>query len=197
MAIDDVAIGNFTRPVVPRTEPARPSPEDAAAALGDAATATETELAPMKAYEDALKEIKVSKEDAALIVDAILRKGFWSEEVLITKTLKARFRTRSSRDRARAMTYIEGVRPMFEAHVQELMNKQLLAASLEMFGDDKFAHPDPRVADATEVERAFDARFRFVDAVIPDPALSLLLARFLKFEDKIRVVMQEGVVENF
>lgn len=205
--MDEMRIGDFSKPVVP-TAPAAPAktaapvpakvpvdPEDAA--IGAEVKAIEAELRPMQSYEEQLREIGVSKDEAARIIDAILRKGFWSEEISITKSIKARFRTRNARDRSRAISYIETARPMYEAHVQEMMNKQLLAASLESFADDKFVHLDARTAKAEDIETAFETRFRFVDGVISDPALNLLLRHFHKFDQKIRIVMQEGAVENF
>jgi hypothetical protein len=205
MPADDLRIGDFSRPVTPAPRPpdqapARTAavPADAAeAALGAEAGALEAELGPMRSYEEQLREIGVSREEAARIIDAIMNRGFWSEEVSVTRSIRARFRTRNSRDRSRAIEYIENARPAYEAHVQEMMNKQLLAASLESFAGDKFAHADARTAKAEDIEAAFEARFRFVNGVISDPALNLLMRHFHKFDLKIRTVMQEGAVENF
>lgn len=199
--MDDLKIGDFTKPVVPPTKPTTPpptkipvSPDEAA--LGAEAAAVEAELVPMRTYEDLLKDAGITREEAARIVDAIMERGYWAESVKITKTITARFRTRSSRDRTRAMDRVETARPAFDAHYYDLMNKLLLAASLESFGSMKFNHP---LYDAKleEVETAFDTRFRYLDAVIADPAYQLLLRAFLRFEEKIRVVTQEGVIENF
>lgn len=205
--MDDLKIGDFARPVVP----ARPAPGPAAgqpappakipvgpdeAALGAEAAAVEAELVPMRTYEDQLRDAGITREEAARIVDAIMEKGSWSESVQITKSVAARLRTRCSLDRTRAMGRVEAARPSYDAHYYDLMNKLLLAASLESFGAMKFAHP-ARDAKPEEVEAAFDARFRYLDAVIADPAYQLLLRAFLRFEDKIRLVTQEGVVENF
>lgn len=205
MPISDMNIGDFSRPVVPGDKPrpggqAKVSPEpiaETAAALEAEAKATEAALLPMRSYEEQLREIGVTKEQAAAIVDAVMRVGYWSEEISITRSIKARLRTRSSRDRGRALAYVENARPMYDAHYQELMNKHLLAASLESFGEDKFHHPDARLAKAEEIDQAFETRFRYVDSGMSDPALTLLLHRFFKFEAKIRAVMQEGAVENF
>lgn len=207
--MDDLKIGDFTKPVVPPTKPAStklaagqpvPSAKILAGpdevALGAEAAAVEAELVPMRTYEDLLKDAKITREEAARIVDAIMEQGFWAENVKITKSVSARLRTRNSRDRTRAMDRVETARPAYDAHYYDLMNKLLLAASLESFGAMKFAHP-PRDAKPEEVEAAFETRFRYLDVVIADPAYQLLLRAFLKFEDKVRVVTQEGVVENF
>lgn len=205
--MDDLKIGDFTQPVVPTKPAPKLAPGQVApqakipvgpdeAALGAEAEAVEAELVPMRTYEDKLKDAGVTREEAAKIVDAIMTRGFWAEDVRITKSVSARLRTRGSMDRTRAINRVEAARPSYDAHYYDLMNKLLLAASLESFGAMKFAHP-ARDAKPEEVEAAFDARFTYLDAVIADPAYQLLLRAFLRFEDKVRVVTQEGVVENF
>lgn len=206
--MDDLKIGDFTQPVVPAKPAARATaqPQSSAApkipaspdevALGAEASAIEADLVPMRTYEDQLRDAGVSREEAARIVDAIMTQGAWAEDVRITRSVSARLRTRSSLDRTRAMSRVETARPTYDAHYYDLLNKLLLAASLESFGSMKFSHP-PRDARPEDVEAAFDTRFKYLDAVIADPAYQLLLRAFLKFEDKIRVVTQEGVVENF
>jgi hypothetical protein len=207
--MDDLRIGDFSRPVVPpvSVSPAAPPGtslgaskdilDDKDARLTDAVKAVEAELKPMASYEEQLREVGLDKAKAAEIVDAILTRGYWAEDVSITKSVKARFRTRSSKDRSRAVSFIETARPMYDSHYQELLSKLLLAASLESFASDKFDHPDLRSAKADDIEAAFNARFRYVDSVISDPAFILLTRHFTKFDNKIRVVMQEGAVENF
>ncbi len=204
--MDDLKIGDFAQPVVsPRTVSKAATPPAAApkipvspdeVALGAEAAAVEAELVPMRTYEDQLRDAGVTREEAARIVDAVMERGFWAEDVKITKSVTARLRTRGSRDRTRAMDRVETARPAYDAHYYDLLNKLLLAASLESFGAMKFSHPT-RDAKPEDVEAAFDTRFKYLDAVIADPAYQLLLRAFLKFEDKIRVVTQEGVVENF
>jgi hypothetical protein len=208
--MDDLNIGDFSKPVTPKppAAPQRPaqqavpppptkiptSPDEVA--LGVEASAVEAELAPMRTYEDTLREAGVTREEAARIVDAVMERGFWSEAVQITRSTTARLRTRTSRDRTRAMERVEIARPSFDAHYYDLMNKLLLAASLEAFGKIKFEHPGAG-AKPEDVEKAFETRFAFVDAVMAEPAYALLLRAFLKFDEKVRVVTAEGVVENF
>lgn len=197
--MDDVRIGDFSKPVtappVPKPPPRPPANPDEAA-LGAEAEALEAGLRPMRSYEDQLREAGVSREEAARMVDSIMEKGFWSEPVQITKTTSARLRTRTSRDRTRAMERVEIARPAFDAHYYDMTNKLLLAASLESFGKAKFEHP-ALGAKPEEVERLFEARYAYVDAAMAEPAFLLLLRAFLKFEDKVRAVTTEGVVENF
>jgi len=198
--LDEVKIGDFSKPLVP-PRPAGTSGstkevlETAEKKLDAEATAVEAELRPMASYEERLKEVGVTREEAAKIVNAIMTKGFYSEEIPLTKTLKARFRTRSKKDTSRAQTYVETQRPMYDAHYADLMTHQLLAASLEQFGTDKFEHPD-RKASSETVEKLFTDRFVYVET-LADPAYRLLANKLAIFDRKISTVLEEGTVENF
>lgn len=205
--MDDVRIGDFSKPVTeppapkpatgaPPAPPARPPASPDEVALGAEADKLEAELRPMRTYEDQLSEAGVARDEAARMVDSIMEKGYWSEPAQITRSVSARLRTRTSRDRTRAMERVEAARPAFDAHYYDMMNKLLLAASLESFGRTKFEHPAAG-ARPEEIEKAFEARYAYVDSAMAEPAYVLLLRAFLKFEDKVRLVTTEGVVENF
>jgi hypothetical protein len=197
MPIDPAKIGDFSRPVVPRA-PASPVKEKLDAAeqkFEQEAASLEAEIAPMASYEDKLKEAGLSREEAARIIDAVLTKGHYAEDAQITRTIRARFRTRSARDTRRAQDYLETVRPTFDSSYQEILSRQLLAASLESFGGDKLPFPDRR-AGQEEIEKAFQDRLAYVEA-LPDLALRLLFQKLIKFDRKLSILLEEGVVQTF
>ncbi len=193
--MDDLSIGDFSRPIAPEGGATRSVLEGAERRLDAEATAVETELKPLVSYEERLKEVGVTKEQAAAIINAVMTKGFWSEEVKITGTLRARFRTRTKKDSTRAQNYVEAQRPMYDSHYAELLTHQLVAASLEQFGQDTFAHPD-RKAPNEVIEKAFADRFAYVEN-LADPAYRILASKLAAFDRKIAAVLQEGTVENF
>ena len=196
----DVRIGDFSRPVVdapagaPPASPTRDTLVSAEESLGDDARREEAALKPMLSYEDRLKEVDVTREKAAEIIDAVLLKGFYAEDVKITKRIKARFRTRSSRDTKRAQEIIEAQRLTYDVHYNELLSRILLSASLEMFGEDKLPHP--RKVSSDDLEKAFQERIAYIDSMA-DPALRILMQRLAKFDRMISVVLEEGSIENF
>lgn len=194
--LDDVRIGDFSRPLAaPGSGPAKEALEKEERRLDQEVAVVESELKPLSSYEERLKEVGVTREQAAAIVNAIMTRGFWSDEIKITKSLRVRFRTRSKRDTTRAQNYVEAQRPAYDAHYADLMTHQLLAASLEQLGEDKFEHPS-RKATADEVEKAFTDRFVYVET-LGDPAYRLLAAKLAAFDRKVSVVLEEGTVENF
>lgn len=204
MPTDEVKIGDFTKPVVPpRPGPAGAATTGATKEALDAAERTiaaemktvEEDLKPKVGYEEKLRQLGITKEEAARILDAVLMQGHYSEEIPLTKSLRVRFRTRSARDTRRAQLFIERERPMYDQHYNELLWRQLLAASLEQIGVDRFEFPTrkdgPEKADAL-----FDIRFNYVDSM-PDPTFRLLLKKLGVFDTKISTVLEEGAVENF
>jgi hypothetical protein len=201
MPVDPMKIGDFNTPLVqrpgvkPQSSPVKEKLDAAEAKFDQEAASIEAEVEPLKNYEDKLKEAGLSRDEAARIVDAVLVRGFYEEDAQITKTIKARFRTRSARDTRRAQEHIEIVRPTFDSSYQDLLSRQLLAASLVQFGNEKLPHPEKR-ASQEDVEKAFQDRLQYVDA-LPDLTFRLLLMRLIKFDRKMSVLLEEGVIANF
>lgn len=193
--LDDVRIGDFSRPPVDAGGATKVALEGAEKRLDAEATIVEAELKPLVSYEEKLKDAGVTKEQAASIVNSIMTKGFWSEEVKVTATIRVRFRTRSKKDTTRAQNYVEGQRPQYAGHYAELMNHALLAASLEQLGAEKFEHPG-RTASTDDVEKAYSNRFAYIET-LADPMYRLLAGKLVAFDQKVAVVLEEGTVENF
>jgi hypothetical protein len=191
---DDLRIGDFSKPLAPRS-PVKDSLDAAEKQIDEEATRDEATLKPMLSFEESLKEAGVTREKAAEIVDAVLLKGFYAEDVSITKTISARFRTRNARDTRRAQEMLETHRLSYDVHYQELMARYLLASSLESFGGDKLNHP-PKNAKYEVIEKSYSERLAYVDA-LSDPALRVLFVKISKFDQKINAVLREGTVENF
>lgn len=196
---DDARIGDFTRPVVdpPKTgtSPTKDALDRAEQNLEESVQKDEATLKPMVSYEERLKEIGVTKHKAAEIIDAVLLKGFYAEDVQVTKSIKARFRTRNARDTRRAQEQIEAQRLTYDVHYSEMLARLLLASSLERFAEDQLVHM-PRGTKSEDIEKAFFNRMSYVEA-LSDPAMRLLITKLAKFDRMIGVVLEEGSIENF
>lgn len=201
---DDARIGDFSRPPVdPPKKPAAapPSPtkealEAAETRLDEDTAKDEAALKPMASFEERLKDAGLTREKAAEIIDAVLLKGFYAEDIKITSTVKMRLRTRNARDTKRAQEILEAQRFTIDAHYSESWGRLLLAASLEGFANDKFVHPNPRKDNYETIEKAYQERIAYVDA-LPDPALRVMLQRLYKFDNRISIALEEGSIENF
>lgn len=210
---EEMKIGDFTKPLAPQvkqavatanppTTPAMGSAspeadrlEAAEQRLAEQAVETEEALKPKVNYEEQLKAAGISTDEAAKIVDDVLFKGYYTEEVPVSKRVTVSFRTRQARDTARTMVFLEVAKPIYENHFNEVVGKHTLAASLERLGRDKFEFPAKDAPD-DKVENAFQARLSYVNG-LPDPVLRLLFLKLSKFDEKVRVVLQEGAIENF
>lgn len=195
--VEDMRIGDFTRPAAPDA-PRSPTEEVLKAAenkLDSDVQKDEAVLKPMQSYEDKLKEAGVTKEEAAEIVDSVLLKGHYSKEYAITKRIKARFRTRNARDTRRAQDMLEAMRLSMASHYNEMLGRFLLAASLELFGNDKLEHP-AKDAKSEDVEKSYSARLTYVENM-SDPALRIAFDKLRVFDNMISVVLEEGTIENF
>ena len=196
---DDARIGDFSRPVVEMApqgvSPTKDALEQAERKLEVATLQDEATLKPMVSYEERLKEVGVSKSKASEIIDAVLLKGYYAEDVQITKSIKARFRTRNARDTKRAQEQIEAQRLTYDVHYSEILARLLLSASIERFADDVFTHM-PRGAKHDAIEKAFFDLMSYVES-LSDPAMRLLITKLSKFDRMISVVLEEGSIENF
>ncbi len=195
--MEETKIGDFSRDLTPKAEKdtTKGKLEAAEKTLDKKADDVEQQLKPRVSYEEQLKEAGISKDEAAEIIDAVLMKGYYSEEVKLTSRISARFRTRQYRDIQRAQTIIETQRPVYEDHKQAIYLRHALAGSLERFGKDTLNFPKSN-ANGDEVEKAFQERVTYVDQ-LSEPAMNLLYRMLFKFDQKVLTVLSEGVIENF
>ena len=196
---DDLRIGDFSRPTVDPPKTASPTKERLETLenqLDAEASKDEAALKPMASYEEKLKEAGLTKDKAAEIIDAVLLKGFYAEDIKVTSKVKVRLRTRNARDTKRAQEMLEAQRFTIDAHYTETWSRLLLAASLEQFGDDKFTHPSPRKEAFEVIEMAYQDRVAYVES-LPDPALRVLFGKLWKFDNRVSVALEEGSIENF
>src|SRR4051812_25369338 len=185
--MEETQIGDFSRPIARRPEPQSADRLDAAEAkLAAEAKRVEETLKPMTSYEDQLKSVGVTKEQAAEIVDAVLMKGFWSEPFQITSKLKGRFRSREYRDTLRLQRQLEIESPKMQIVYNEIRFPSLLAASLEQSGQNRFVFPNKNTT-ADEAEKLFENRLSFIHN-LPEATVTILFTKLSKFDNKIFVV---------
>lgn len=204
-SLDDVRIGDFERPLakpptpqsvakeVLKESPTAQKLEDAESRLASEIEKTEKDLTPLERYEKMLKEVGVSREEAAMIVDEILTKGYWEKDYQLTPRRKVTFRTRAYHDTQRFYDFIEVEQPKNASYYNELLFKFSLAGSLAVYCGKTFEFP---TGDKETLDKAFEARLKYI-ASLGDPAIRLLYAKLGKFDELVRIVTEEGAVENF
>lgn len=169
---------------------APPPPEPKEAVDADKLAEEAVQAAPLDPHDAYLKELerlKVSKEEAAKIVDAMLFKGFYEEDVPLTKKVKIKLRTRGQDAVDRLNQAIDRIDPKYNGTLYSLIAEYNLSASLVAYGPHAF---DP------STEEGFERTRKYVKS-LPTPVFQLLATKLSKFDEKTMVVMTEGAVESF
>jgi len=148
-----------------------------------------------RTYIEILKDSNVTVDEAQAIVDDLMTKGYYSEEVQITKKITATFRTRNHSDYLRYSTALQLLNPKFRQEEDELALRYCLVGSIARFNTTNFAHPGSKTPP-DEAQKMFDARLDWVEAQ-PERLTALLSVKLRRFDEKVMVVMSEGVAENF
>ena len=149
-------------------------------------------------YEEWLEEIaeaKLSREEAARIVDAILTKGYYEESYRVNKTLFT-LRTRSTADADRTMEIIHEQRPSSTAHYSHLVSRINTASSLSKFGSTSFSHTPPAQNNRAALDLEWKERYRFITA-LPSPVFYLLTQILQRFDNKVTLAGDARSIENF
>jgi len=155
-------------------------------------TSPEEEVSPpkkrtkMERYQDDLRELGLSVEDAAGIVDALVSEFSYSEEVRVTRKLEVVFKTRTPAVNKRFNTVLAGAKPQNETAYYTFLAQVNLAASLVRYAEEEFNQ---------ESEEGFTEALDFVER-LPQPLFALLTGKLNSFDRKIAAVMQEGCIEN-
>jgi hypothetical protein len=148
-----------------------------------------------KGYEEVLEEAEIPISKARAIVDDLLTKGYYEEDIQITKSSYVTLRTRTHADYRRYLRAIEAVNPKYIDEQQEIQIRYFLAASIVAFKGHTFAHAKPNASE-NAVEDAFDKRLEWITTQ-PDTLVNLIAVKLSKFDRMVKVVMSEGVIENF
>jgi len=150
----------------------------------------------VKQYDEILAENDITVEQAQIVVDDLMTKGYYQETMNVTKTITVDFRTRTHLDYMRYHTALEILNPKYQAEQDEIALRYCLAGSLARFGKVTFDYPNPQTAEEGQAREAFDKRLEWIEKQ-PERVVALLATKLVKFDAKIGTIMAEGVAENF
>jgi len=149
-----------------------------------------------KSYDEILSENDISHIKATAIIDDMLTRGYYEEDIVITKTAFLTLRTRTHADYRRYLRALEMINPRYTDEQREIQMRYFIAASLVSFKGRTFEHPEAKVGNDRVVEKAFEDRLTWISAQ-PEMVVTLIAVKLNKFDRMIGLVMSEGVVENF
>jgi hypothetical protein len=150
---------------------------------------------PHEEWLEEIEEIKLTKAEAARIVDSILSKGHYEEAYKVNKTMFA-LRTRSTADADRAMEILHEQKPSSTAHYSHLVSRINLASSLVKFGSSTFPHTAPASNNRDILDKEWRERYRFITS-LPAPIFYLLSQVLQKFDQKVALAGDARSIENF
>lgn len=150
---------------------------------------------PHEEWLEEIEEIKLSKAEAARIVDSILSKGHYEESYKVNKTMFS-LRTRSTADADRAMEILHEQKPSSTAHYSHLVSRINLASSLVKFGANSFPHTAPASNNRDALDKEWRERYRFITS-LPAPIFYLLSQVLQKFDQKVALAGDARSIENF
>jgi hypothetical protein len=148
-----------------------------------------------KSYDEILSDNEISKNKASAIVDDLLTKGFYQEDIPLTSSVFLTLRTRTHADYRRYLRQLEIDSPRYIDEQHEIQMRYFVAASLVAYKGQEFAHPSHRATQA-EIDELFKKRLDFVEG-LPERVVALIASKLAKFDRVVQIVMSEGVVENF
>ena len=150
---------------------------------------------PHEEWLEEIEELKLTKSEAARIVDAILSKGHYEESYKVNKTMFS-LRTRSTADADRAMEILHEQKPSSTAHYSHLVSRINLASSLVKFGPSSFPHTAPASNNRDVLDKEWRERYRFITS-LPAPIFYLLSQVLQKFDQKVALAGDARSIENF
>ena len=180
----------------PDTTPARAIVDSVADEMQRDVTETKESVEKAKTYEEILKENDISLSKATAIVDDLLTKGYYEEDIPVTSNSYVTLRTRAHSDYRRYLRALEVNSPRYADEQNEIQMRYFIAASLVNFKGQSFEHPEQKIGNESAVEAAFAARLQWIERQ-PERLITLIALKLHKFDRMIQVVISEGVIENF
>ena len=158
------------------------------AAAAEAAVVADAVKTPAERYNERLKDVGISKEEAAAIFDEVLTKGYYQETVSI-RGRKAILRTRTYEDHIRALTAVETFSPRYQMSQEELHSRFNLAASLVEWNGTVYKKGGDSAAEFKATHEAVQR--------LPAPVYGILISELVKFDAKMFVVFSDGAADSF
>lgn len=153
-----------------------------------------------KRYLEGLSQVGVTQEEARKIMDCVLFQEEYSEELKLGHGVMVVLRTRNYADTQRMLRLVEAEAPQMPMHVNDIIARCNVSASLERYKDTEFRFPkkDRKNLEKSEkdIEDAFYERLDFVMG-LPTPVVSRLMELVAIFDNRLFAVFAEGAPENF
>ena len=144
---------------------------------------------PYEEYLEALTELKMTADEAANIVDALITKGYAEETFVINKKFQVRFRTRSQDVTNRIDKALADSKPEFNASYANVVAVHNVSASLVRYNTFEMK--------PYESDIEFEKSLKFIQK-LPQPVFQILVSALTRFDQKMMVATNSSaVIANF
>ena len=185
-----------TRRVPPKPEASEVPPEMEASEGADSdAEKKEDSKEKTQTYWERLKAADITETHAREVMDAVLFENDYRETIYLRENFPVVLHTRAYEDTLRLMRVVEAENPTFPMHVNDIIARYNVCASLVQYGNKIITLP---AEDATsqEIEENFEARLNFIFG-LREIAISKLINLVARFDKKMAVIFSEGAIEDF
>lgn len=143
-------------------------------------------------YLKGLKIANLTKAQAVAIMDSVIRGNVYTETIKVCNRIDVVLGTRSYRDLQRASQLIDNADVNLPMHINDLIARYNLAASLRSYGSRVFNFPP----NAEEAAEAFQIRLDFI-YTLPEVVVNQLIQHLHTFDFKVNAVFAKGAPEDF
>ena len=140
-------------------------------------------------FEEVLRRLNMSHEDALKIIDALMVRGDRYREtiILLNGRLPVVFQTRKVSDSDLLTETMESRRPQYYAGISAEHWRHYLAASIVRYGNRTFN--DSSLDD-------YEARMAWVNA-LQEPVFNMLVVELQQFDEKIKALLKPSFLRHF
>lgn len=154
-------------------------------------------LTPAERWLRNIKNAGLDEEEANLILDMVLERGYWEKEYpLYQGRLKIVLRSRDAAANQRVANALDEVRTYDQGVIGQARLRVQLACSLVRFRDRALTTAAPEDSMAAH-DQAFRERLTFCDRFIAGPVIEALYRALMDFDNKTYAALSEGASSGF
>jgi len=150
----------------------------------------------VRPWKDVLAEAKITEEQANVILDSMMTKGYWDKSyVLLRGRLHATLRTRDAYNVTRISKALDLRRNPTNTAFAELVFNYNLAGSMVKYQEVTLPFPEGKATLET-IEDHFQKRLEFIDR-LPSPVVSALYSALSNFDQIVSAALYEEAPTGF
>ena len=145
-------------------------------------------------YAERLAAANISVTHAREVMDDVLFNQEYTETFNWRDNFQVVLHTREYRDTMRLMRVMEAENPTWQMHINDIIARYNVCASLQQYGDTTFTPLTEKTPKA--IEEDFEERLQFIFG-LPEIAVNKLIDLVARFDKKVAIIFSEGSIQDF